>query len=86
MGRRKGLFGNCCQGKVSIACKHSKTKRNFFWQLYNIIGSDDDAMFDHSNELIQLINQVVPASVEEPEEEIDENFEIESDDEDAMEE
>ncbi|KAL9542760.1 hypothetical protein MBANPS3_008448 [Mucor bainieri] len=55
-------------------------------KLYNIIGSDDDAMFDHSNELIQLINQVVPASVEEPEEEIDENFEIESDDEDAMEE
>jgi hypothetical protein len=54
--------------------------------LYKIIGSDDDAMFDHSNELIQLINQVVPASVEEPEEEIDEDFEIESDDEDAMEE
>jgi len=54
--------------------------------LYNIIGSDDDAMFDHSKELIQLINQVVPVSVEEPEEEIDENFEIESDDEDAMEE
>ena len=43
-------------------------------------------MFDNSNELIQLINQVVPASVEEPEEEIDEDFGIESDDEDAMEE
>lgn len=51
-----------------------------------MIGSDDDAMFEHSNELIATINQIVPASVEEPEEEIDENFEIESEDEDAMEE
>ncbi|GAA5813522.1 hypothetical protein MFLAVUS_007000 [Mucor flavus] len=55
-------------------------------KLYNLIGSDDDAMFEHSNELIATINQIVPASVEEPEEEIDENFEIESEDEDAMEE
>lgn len=43
-------------------------------------------MFEHANELIQSINEIVPASVEEPEEEIDENFEIESEDEDAMEE
>jgi hypothetical protein len=50
-----------------------------------VIGSDDDAMFEHSNELIQQINEVVPAAVEEPEEEINEEFEIESD-EDAMEE
>lgn len=42
-------------------------------------------MLEHSKELIQTINQVVPANIEEPEEEIDEDLEIESD-EDAMEE
>lgn len=55
-------------------------------KLYNLVGSDDEAMFEHAKELIQNINEVVPASAEEPEEEIDENFEIESEDEDAMEE
>ncbi|CEP12126.1 hypothetical protein [Parasitella parasitica] len=45
------------------------------------------SMVDHSKELIFAINQFVPESVEEPEEEeLDENFEIESEDEDAMEE
>jgi hypothetical protein len=56
--------------------------------LHNLIGSDDDAMFEHAQELIQLINQVVPATVEEPEEEINEDevdFDSE-DEEDAMEE
>ena len=43
-------------------------------------------MFEHSKELIATINEIVPPSVEEPEEEIDENFEIVSEDEDAMEE
>ncbi|KAI8636580.1 hypothetical protein BD408DRAFT_425910 [Parasitella parasitica] len=58
-------------------------------KVYTIVGSDDDAMIDHSKELIHNINQVVPESVEEPEEEeIDDDFEIESEDEDedAMEE
>ncbi|KAI9280432.1 hypothetical protein BY458DRAFT_500674 [Sporodiniella umbellata] len=54
-------------------------------KLFNLIGSDDEAMLEHSNELIQTINLVVPEAVEEPEEEINEDFEIESDD-DVMEE
>lgn len=58
----------------------------FFFKLFQMIGSDDEAMLEHSNELIQIINQVVPETVEEPEEEINEEFEIESDDDDVMEE
>jgi hypothetical protein len=52
-----------------------------------MIGSDDEAMFEHSKELLQIINQVVPETVEE-EEEVNEELEIESDgdDDDAMEE
>ncbi|RCH99398.1 hypothetical protein CU097_015120 [Rhizopus azygosporus] len=55
-------------------------------KLFQVIGSDDVAMFEHSKELIQSINQVVPETVEEPEEEVNEELEIESEDEDAMEE
>ncbi|CAO3701924.1 unnamed protein product [Rhizopus stolonifer] len=58
----------------------------FLFKLFQMIGSDDEAMLEHSNELIQIINQVVPEIVEEPEEEINEEFEIESDDDDVMEE
>ncbi|KAI8377174.1 hypothetical protein EDC96DRAFT_435952 [Choanephora cucurbitarum] len=56
-------------------------------KLYNMLGSDDDAMFEHAKELIASINEIVPAQVDEPEEEIvgDEELDIESD-EDAMEE
>ncbi|KAI8384107.1 hypothetical protein BD560DRAFT_443945 [Blakeslea trispora] len=56
-------------------------------KLYSMLGSDDDAMFEHAKELIASINEVVPAQLEEPEEEIvgDEELDIESD-EDAMEE
>ncbi|KAI8996866.1 hypothetical protein BDB01DRAFT_768779 [Pilobolus umbonatus] len=55
-------------------------------KLYHMIGSDDTSMFEHAKELIDTINQVVPPSIAEEEEEIDEELEIESDDEDAMEE
>ncbi|KAG0742369.1 hypothetical protein G6F57_005762 [Rhizopus arrhizus] len=56
-------------------------------KLFQMIGSDDEAMFEHSKELLQIINQVVPETVEE-EEEVNEELEIESDgdDDDAMEE
>ncbi|KAI9480609.1 MAG: hypothetical protein EXX96DRAFT_563493 [Benjaminiella poitrasii] len=57
-------------------------------KLFNMVGSDDEAMFEHSKELIQAINQVVPENIEEPEEEGEGELEIESeeDEEDAMEE
>ncbi|KAG1250111.1 hypothetical protein G6F68_012974 [Rhizopus microsporus] len=47
-------------------------------KLFQMIGSDDEAMFEHSKELLQIINQVVPETVEE-EEEVNEELEIESD-------
>ncbi|KAI7898340.1 uncharacterized protein BX663DRAFT_525486 [Cokeromyces recurvatus] len=56
-------------------------------KLYNMVGSDDEAMYEHSKELIQIINQVVPENIEEVEEEAEGELEIESEDEeDAMEE
>ncbi|KAG0174083.1 hypothetical protein DFQ28_009744 [Apophysomyces sp. BC1034] len=54
-------------------------------KLFHTIGSDDEAMLEHAQELIASINTVVPPSVEE-EEEIDENAEVEyEEDDDAME-
>lgn len=54
--------------------------------MFGIVGTDDENMIDHARELIETINQIVPETVEEEEEEIDENVEFESEDEDAMEE
>ncbi|KAI9316384.1 hypothetical protein BX666DRAFT_1949984 [Dichotomocladium elegans] len=53
-------------------------------KLFHVIGSDDQAMFEHAQELIASINSVVPPSA--PEEEVEVNDEIDSDDDDdAME-
>ncbi|KAI9278625.1 hypothetical protein BDA99DRAFT_492664 [Phascolomyces articulosus] len=57
-------------------------------KLYQVIGSDDEAMLEHAHELIASINQVVPPSA--PEEEVvvgpnDEADYEDDDDDDAME-
>ncbi|KAI7854637.1 hypothetical protein BDC45DRAFT_507776 [Circinella umbellata] len=56
-------------------------------KLYQVIGSDDEAMLEHAHELITTINQVVPPSAPE-EEEIGGDGEVDfddDDDDDAME-
>lgn len=50
-------------------------------------GADDEAMLQHAQELIASINAVLPPSAPEEEEDVEDagDFEIHSDDDDAME-
>ncbi|CDS05357.1 hypothetical protein LRAMOSA07886 [Lichtheimia ramosa] len=58
-------------------------------KLFYTIGSDDQAMFDHSQELIATINQVVPPSAPEEEQQqqqaTGDDIDFDDDDDDAME-
>jgi len=56
-------------------------------KLYDVTGADDEAMLQHAQELIASINAVVPPSAPEEEEDVEDagDFEIHSDDDDAME-
>lgn len=57
--------------------------------MFYTIGSDDQAMFDHSQELIATINQVVPPSAPEEEQQqqqaTGDDIDFDDDDDDAME-
>jgi len=49
-------------------------------KLYNMVGADDEGMLQHAQELIASVNAVLPPSAAEEEDEVEDDFEIDSDD------